>query len=90
MLSSRAIKKSVEMTLEGDVEQAVGPVRAGQVVRVDKFAGLAYVSEDKTSRRFKLSRRFVDHETFDALREGTAVRFRENGHNAVAAVRISD
>jgi hypothetical protein len=72
------------------VEPAVGPVRPGLVLRVDAFAGLAHVQDELTGKRFKLSRRFVEPRVFDALRKGTVVRFRDNGHNSVAEVTIQE
>ncbi len=84
-----AATSELESRLKGTVEPAVGPVRHGSVFRVDEFAGLAYVVEARTNKRFKLSRRFVAAEVFDALRKGTPIAFRENGHNAVAAAVIT-
>jgi hypothetical protein len=79
----------LEARLKGTVEPAVGPVRHGSVFRVDEFAGLAYVVEARTNKPFKLSRKFVAAELFDALSKGTTIAFRENGHNAVAAAVIT-
>lgn len=76
-------------SLKGTVEPAVGPVRAGRVITVNTIAGLAYVLDADTKKRFKLSKRFVEAKVFDALRKGTSIRFRDNGHNAVAAAVIA-
>jgi hypothetical protein len=70
------------------VEPAVGPVSNGRVLRVDQSAGLAYVQDDLTKKRLKLSRRFIDSRVFDELREGTLVRFREGRHNTVATLTL--
>lgn len=70
-------------------EAPVGHLRFGAVVQVDAHAGLAYVQDEATKQRFKLSRRLVVPRVFDTLRKGTTIRFRGNGHNAVAVVVVA-
>lgn len=70
----------------GDVEPAVGPLRAGVVISIDHEVGVGYVQEDATGRRFGVSRAFIKSGVFDSLNWGDRVYFRENGRNSAAVV----
>ena len=77
------------MGLPANADGSVGALRLGHVIGVNEHIGLAVLVEDATGRSFKVSRRFVSATVFDRLREGVAVSFRDNGHNAVAALEIA-
>jgi len=77
-----------DVPLNPMVTDALGQTRHGHVLGVNGAIGVAYLAEDITGRSFKVSARFVPGAIFERLREGVAVQFRDNGHNAVASIEI--
>lgn len=78
----------------------IGPERTGTVVIVSQDLGTGYVQEDVTGRTFALSGKFqnaavfgkiVGNATIDSQariqhRQGSRVKFRENGRNCIATI----
>lgn len=63
----------------------IGDKRHGSV-RVISDLGFGYIVEERTNRRFGLSREAIGAALFSRLSVGDHVVFWENGHNAVAAL----
>jgi hypothetical protein len=79
---------ALQVALARSNESPDGAAREGAVVLIDEMTQSVTVRDDKTKRRFLVSRRFVDSEAFDKLAMGTPVMFYSNGHSAVAALVI--
>jgi adenosyl cobinamide kinase/adenosyl cobinamide phosphate guanylyltransferase len=76
-----------DLALQNAVRQRIGKKRTGRVVVISREVGTGYVQEDQTGVYFSFARKFLP--AFDALKEGMAVEFYENGHNAVAELRTT-
>jgi hypothetical protein len=69
------------------VTSPTGPVIKGVVVSVSPELGTGYVRASESGALYLLARKVL-HKAFDSLKAGAEVKFRENGHHAVASLQV--